>query len=449
MEPLNYDIQPPNAFNDAVKGYQAGLAINQAQQAQHLQQLQIQQSQQMQKDLNDLSNNPNASAKDYSSMITRYPQLANQLKSGWDMINADKQQSSLGNMSQVYAALQSGNIDAAKSVLQDQATAAENSGDIKESNAAKAMMRIVDMNPDYAKTSSALMLATALGPDKFASTFSTISKLPSEVAKGEAEAAQKGYESANTPQRLDLENTQTAANIKNIYSQINDRAGRLGLDKDKLQSDVEMKLYELNQKLDPSLNLGPDAKKLINDSAISSTSSAQTSDQMRRLASDLEAQGGGYGAFSTENEWLKKQMGNQTAMTNLRQEYTRIRSSQVSKMLPPGSASDRDVALAMQGFPPDTADAQTMATFLRGMAKLNNYSAISDNAKAEWVNAVGHLGKPRTDINIDGVTVPAGTPFADFAKQYIDRKVNQVGIQQGQQDIRNRNYMKYATPGAR
>lgn len=210
-----------------------------------------------------------------------------------------------------------------------------------------------------------------------------------------------------------------------------------------------MKLYELNQKMDPALNLGADAKKLINDSTISSVASTQSSDQMRRLASDLEAQGGGYGAFSTANEWLKKQMGNQNAMTNLRQEYTRIRSSQVSKMLPPGAASDRDVALAMQGFPPETADAQTLATFLRGMAKLNNYSAISDNAKAEWVNSVGHLGKPRTDINIDGITVPAGTTFADFAKQYIDRKVNQVGAQQGQQDIGTREYMKYATPGAR
>lgn len=449
MEPLNYDIQPPNAFNEAIKGYQTGLVMNQAQQAQRAQQLQLQQAQQMQQDLTDLSNNPNATAKDYAGMITRYPTLANQLQTGWNMISADKQKASLNNMSQVYAALQSGNTDAARSVLQEQATAAENAGDVKESNAAKAMLRIIDMNPEYAKSSSALMLATALGPDKFASTFQELSKLPGEVAKGEAEATQKGYEAANTPERLNLENTQSAANIKNIYSQIGDRSARLGLEKDKLQSDVEMKLYELNQKMDPSLNLGADAKKLINDSTISSVASAQSADQMKRLAADLEAQGGGYGSGSTATEWLKKQTGRQDAMTNLRQEYTRIRSSQVSKMLPPGAASDRDVALAMQGFPPETAGAKTLAAFLRGMAKLNNYSAISDNAKAEWVNSVGHLGKPRTDITIDGVTVPAGTTFADFAKQYIDRKVNQVDIQQGQQDISKRGYMKYATPGAR
>jgi hypothetical protein len=116
------------------------------------------------------------------------------------------------------------------------------------------------------------------------------------------------------------------------------------------------------------------------------------------------------------------------------------------KMLPPGSASDKDVVMAMGGFPPETADAKTMASFLRGMAKLNQYTAVSENAKAEWVNAVGHLGKPKTDINVDGVNVPAGSTFTDFARQYMANKVEQRQTQAAQQQVQGRSYMRWAQP---
>ena len=90
-----------------------------------------------------------------------------------------------------------------------------------------------------------------------------------------------------------------------------------------------------------------------------------------------------------------------------------------------------------------------MASFLRGMAKMNQYTAVTENAKAEWVNAVGHLGKPKTDINIDGVNVPAGSTFADFARTYMDAKVGQRAAVQGQAQVPNRSYMRWAQPGAK
>jgi hypothetical protein len=288
------------------------------------------------------------------------------------------------------------------------------------------------------------MLSSVLGPEKFSTTFSTLAKLPGEVKAGEATATQKAYEAANTPQRLDLENRYKGAEIRNLDSQIGERAGRLGLDRDKLQSETELKLYELNQKTNPALNLEGDAKKIINDSTVASVAADQSSNQMLNLASQLEKTGGGYGTFGSAAEWLKKTTGNQDALTQMRQEYTRIRSSQVSKMLPPGAASDKDISLAMAGFPPDTADSNTMASFLRGMAKLNTYTAVTENAKAEWVNAVGHLGKPKTDINVDGINVPAGSTFTDFARQYMDSKVTQRQTQQAQQQVQTRSYMRHA-----
>ena len=235
------------------------------------------------------------------------------------------------------------------------------------------------------------------------------------------------------------------AQIRDIDSNISTRAGQLGLDRDKLQSEVEMKLYELGQK---GNTLDDGAKKIINDSTVAGVAATQASGQMLDLATRLEKQGGGYGAFSTANEWLKGATGNQDAITQMRQEYARIRNNQAVKMLPPGPASDKDIAMAMQGFPKETADAATMASFLRGMAKLNQYTAATENAKSEWVNAVGHLGKPKTDINVGGVNVPAGSTFADFAAKYVGQLAGQLGVQQGQQQVPQRSYMKYATPGA-
>ena len=64
--------------------------------------------------------------------------------------------------------------------------------------------------------------------------------------------------------------------------------------------------------------------------------------------------------------------------------------------------------------------------FLRGMAKAQNYEAFLEDAKSEWVNSVGYLGKPKKDIEINGITVQAGSSFSDFAPKYVDLISNLV-----------------------
>lgn len=453
MDPINYTRDVQNPFNSVATGMMQGLQIGSTLQAQQEKQRQLELQQQMQKDLGQLATNPNPTAKDFAQITMKYPQLAEHFKNTWTMLNADQQQTQLGNASQVYAALSAGKPDIAQKLLEDQAAAYTNAGDEKNAKINSTLAQLIQQSPETAKTSAGLFLSSVLGPEKFASTFSTLGteqraqeKQPAEVLKGQADARKATYEANSTPQRLALENTYKASQIRDVDSQIGDRAARLRLDRDKLQSDVEMKLYELNQKAG---TLDDGAKKLINDSTISSVAADQSAGQMLDLATRLEKQGGGYGAFSSASEWMKKATGNQDAMTQMRQEYARLRNNQALKMLPPGPASDKDIAMAMQGFPPETADAATMSSFLRGMAKLQQYSAVSDNAKAEWVNAVGHLGKPKTDINIDGVNVPAGSTFTDFAKQYMAAKVDQRAAQQAQQQVPNRSYMRWAQPGAR
>lgn len=457
MQPMNYTIDVKQPFANALAGIEAGFglsnAMDKAEQqriALQKQQLEVDQTRRMQEDLAALSQNPNPTAQDFAHITTKYPALAEHFKNTWSMLNTDQQQSRLSQASQVYAALQSGNTDVAKRLLNDQLSAARNSGREQDAKAAETMLGLVDIKPEMALNSAGLMLSSVLGPEKFSTTFATLAKLPSEIAQGQATARKTGaeatkteYEAQQTPQRLALESQKTAAEIRNIDSQIGERAGRLGLDRDKLQSETELKLYELGQK---NTSLDGDGRKLVNDSVVQSVAADQAAGQMTDLANRLDAESAGYGKFTTAKEWLKNATGNQDYLTQLRNEYARIKNGQAIKMLPPGAASDRDIQIAMRGFPEETADTKVMASFMRGMAKLNQLTAVTENAKAEWVNSVGHLGKPKQDISIDGINVPAGSTFTDFARQYLATKAEQRGAQQSQQNVNSRSYMRWANP---
>lgn len=450
MQPMDYRIQVQNPFEGAIQGVQAGVNLAGIMDKQAEQQRQLELQRQMQADLGGLATkvkDGTAGAQDFASTVIKYPQLSEHFKRGFDMMSADQQQARLGQATQVYAALNANKPEIAQQLLAGQEAAARNSGNEKDAQAAATLSKLISMSPETAKTSTGLMLSSVMGPDKFTATFTGLGgeqraqeKQPYEVATAAATAQQKTAEARNTPERLALENSNTRATIRNIDSQIGERSQRLGLDRDKLQSEVEMKLYELGQKQG---TLTDDAKKIVNDSTVAATTADQAAGQMLDLATRMENGAMGSGLTAKGGELYKQYMGSQDAVTSLRQEYTRLRNTQAIKMLPPGPATDKDIALAMKGFPDETADPKTMASFLRGMAKLNQYNAVNESAKAEWVNAVGHLGKPKTDITIDGVKIPAGTTFVDFARQYMPSKTEQRGKEQSQAQVPNASYMKW------
>lgn len=439
MQPINYSVDVKNPFASALGGIESGLAVAGAIDKVKQQDLALRQQQQMQTDLSALAANPTPQGIVQASI--KYPQLSEHFKRANDILAPQLQQATISRLAPVYFAAQSGNTDVAQQKLLEHATALENSGMMQDAKEARDMAELIRMSPGSATTMLGGYLSAAMGPEKFLSTFSGLAKLPGEVRKGEAEATKAAWEAKDTPQRLELANLQTAANIRSLDSQISERSQRLGLDRDKAQSDVDLRLLELNQK---GGKLDDSAIKIVNDSTVASVTAKQSAGQMTDLANRLEQQGGGYGVFSTAGEWLKKATGNQDSMTSMRQEYVRLRNTQAVKNMPPGAASDKDVALALKGFPEDTADAKTVASFLRGMAKLQDYTASMESAKAEWVNAVGHLGKPRQDIEVDGIKVPAGSTFADFANQYMGALAGKQSTQAAQQAVPNRSYMRWA-----
>jgi hypothetical protein len=104
-------------------------------------------------------------------------------------------------MTQVYAAAQNGRPDVAATLLKDRAAAMRNSGNEKDAKAAETMAEWATSHPESFKTTAGLMLSSAMGPDKFATTFATLGdqgraaeKAPSELKKSEADAAKAGSE---------------------------------------------------------------------------------------------------------------------------------------------------------------------------------------------------------------------------------------------------------------
>lgn len=428
MLPYNYIIDTPSPIDSFMKGVDQAQSIQDkraAQQSEILKQqkARAEQEQQvkMRQELANLSKIENPTSQDYARVSTRYPALAENFKNILAPLNEEQRQNKIDNALQVYAALNSGRADIAKSLISKQIEAAKNAGNKQEVDGNTVISKIIEGSPSDARATAGLFLSAAMGPEKFALVNDSLIKTPGDVQK-------------------------TANEITNLQSQIAERAARLNLDKDKLQTETELKLYELDQKKNTALKLDSSAEKIINESAANSVVADQSANSMRDLASRLEKSGGGYGAFSSASEWLKNTTGNQDAMSELRREYLRIRNSQVMSMLPPGSASDKDIDFAKSGFPAENSDTATLARFLKGLAKIQDYAAVSDGMKAEWVNEVGNLGKTRKDTEIDGVKVPAGTSFIQFAAKNIAGRAKNKLQENNKSVVQQRGYMKYAQP---
>lgn len=113
--------------------------------------------------------------------------------------------------------------------------------------------------------------------------------------------------------------------------------------------------------------------------------------KLRNLADEIDASDIGGGLLgSTWKEAAKEITGSQDADSELRRQFNAIKASQVVNNLPPGAASDTDIALALSGFPSDKANKQQITGFLRGLSKLQEQNARFNNFKADYIAQKGH-----------------------------------------------------------
>lgn len=443
MDPINYSIDVQSPIQAVAQGYQLGAGIRDDQFKQQQQAAALAQQQQQAKVIQSLISNPNAGASDYANAALLVPGMKDQFKQAWDQKNAAQQQSDLTHASQVYAALQSGNPDAAVKVLNDRAAALRNSGNEADAKHAETMASVIQEHPDFARTMVGLQLSSVPGGDKVVDQARNLRHDPdvdrTTTATADSAVAKAEVDSATVPADI------TAKILKNkdTQSQIDQRANQFALDKDKFRSELGLKTLELQDKLG---TLPEYVANGVTAAQTDSVAASQSATKMTDLAARLEAANPSSGLTAKGSEALKKLTGNQNEVSRLRAEYGRIvtpAAMAAYKTVASGSTSDKDIETAMTGVPSDTADASTMASFLRGAAKLQVYDSVLSNAKSEWLQVVKSLGKPKTDITVDGVTVPAGTTFKQFTDAYVQKK---VAAQIAAATVANRGYMKYATP---
>ena len=479
--PINYAVDVQSPFQAALGGLQIGAGLEQmdaARQKRAMEMQQLQAAQAGQAELRNLFKNPNATSADYARVSAFLPKdQAEIVTQGFERKTKEQQQADLRMGAEVYSAVKAGNIEVAKQRLTDKATALRNSGRESDAKAAENSLELINLNPTAAQATIGLYMARLPGgtdflanADKALSTIRTEALAPSELSKAEELAAQartktkadiadlriKLQNEPNEAKKLALEveikeaearvaqatagaaitqklseaekarvEAQFAeklaqgnvrlndAQIKNITSQINDRAANLRLNEQTMLATVAEKLAKVGE-------VPPDTRKLVNDSAVAAAASKQAAGQYNDLAQRLEAEGGGYGVFSNASELVKRGLGLQGGMSALRQEYTRIRNSAAIKSLPQGAASDADIALALKPFPADTADAKYMASFLRGMAKLQDIDASVANAKTDWLASNnGTLTRAKNRFIAGDYATNPGETFSDFTQRVV------------------------------
>lgn len=135
--------------------------------------------------------------------------------------------------------------------------------------------------------------------------------------------------------------------------------------------------------------LSPQVQKRLSLAIDETVNAERNVGKFEQLASDIEKSDFTPGVAGTLGEKFKELTGEQDAVSNLRREYNAIKGSQVVNNLPPGAASDKDIELAMAGFPTDRANKQQIAGFMRGLAKVQKLNAEFNGFKADHISENG------------------------------------------------------------
>ena len=246
----------------------------------------------------------------------------------------------------------------------------------------------------------------------------TAPEISAAEAKRVTAEAQKATVEAKYAEQIQIAGlNKTNWDIKNLQSQIKDRSEKLNLDRQTTQANVAEKLSANQQRL---TDIPESARKLINESATQSATSKQAAIQYNDLASRIESAQGGKGRLTSASEWFASQLGNQDAWTQIRNEYTRVRNSVAIKSLPPGASTDADIQLALKGIPPENANAATLASFLRGSAKLQDIDSAINNSKTDWLSQNnGLLTRAKSTFIAGDYATKSGETFNDFAQRIV------------------------------
>jgi hypothetical protein len=425
----------------------AGLQQQQVMREQQMLAAQAEQERQGQIDaeVEQLLRNPFASSADYQRLVALTPKdKSKAIQDAWAARSAEEKANILTFTGQVQSALATGNPEIAQRLLNERADAERNAGRTGLAGQWGTWAEIAKGGPDALRVVIGDILATVEGGGAVLDNIAKreqgrraeeafpleqrrrmadtgTAEVTAEFARPQAEATLSSAQSDAVVKRAAAEVApelarlgvqQTRANISNLQSQIGDRAVRQRLDAQRLALDTANVLGQIEER---NGRIPEAAQKDVNAAAVASGTAAQQATRLNALADQIGNTGAWGGVFTSAADSFRKGFGSQDAPTLIRQEYVRMRNSLVSQSLPPGVASDRDIALAMEGFLPANANPQATASFLRGMAKVQSITAEVETARADWLaNNRGSLGRAAQPFQAGRFRTVPGETFAGF-----------------------------------
>lgn len=423
-------LQAPIDYMANLRGYDIAGAIEQhlaqaqAQKAaQAQQQALLQQQAQLEAAQEEAIRRP--SAANYARLQVLNPAAFKDIKTAWEMQDKEQQQQGLEDLSAIRGLLRGGRAEEAQARIKRRIEADKARG--LDTTDDQELHDLITEDPDAAAGLTDYHIAAVMGPDKWTEAYGKIGegnradmKLPGEIAKTAAETtntlATAGKTQAETVQiapNAQAERDYKKAQAQRFRDQTANEAARLGFDREVFESNTQLEYQKLLAK---GTELSPEAEKQMSTATISAEGFRQQSNRAKDLADRVAtAKIGTAGPFAFMEETLKGSFGLKGGVSALRKEFTALVNSQMLESLPPGAASDKDIATAKKGFPDSNANVETMTSFLRGMAKLQEIKANREQARADWISENSNIGRAKRDIMVNGVMVPAGTTYGEFS----------------------------------
>lgn len=209
-------------------------------------------------------------------------------------------------------------------------------------------------------------------------------------------------------------------------------AERLALDKQKFGFEVQQAQKKAEELINAAPKLSVNMEKAIEKSASDAAASRNAADSMTTLADTLEKEKPTPGLFGNAENMFSKLTGQDNYLRDMRIRFNQLANAQATKLLPPGSASDKDIEFARKGIPSETDNPMVMARWLRGMAKMEINNAKFNEFRSEWMSANGSPGQSDRNRNIMGMDVKKGESLNSAAKRFLS---SSYGDSQPQQQL--------------
>jgi len=388
------NIQSP--FTAAVQGLQMiGQVFGEAASAQ-------QQRESLQSAMQAFQRNP--SPQTLTPLLTSLPpQSAEVLRKHWEGMETGQRESQIAFGGQAMSTILAGRTDLAKGLFEQRAEALENAGRANEAKFFRDMAQLVEVNPQAVLGGTATLLGGTEAGKRMLDSVLAATREPIAQRRAAAETVGAEATAGVAPIRAGAEAARMVAQAQNEASP-------------GLSEAATVRVNEAFTASDAARNRVAQLDSLVsrfNDPGFMSSLLG------RGFRAATELLGFGAGEYS-----------------QLVQEFMRLRQLDVAQALKGlAPVTEREFDTVQRGFPGERAGPEAIQNYLRAASKVAGYEAQYQRFRAMFMDANrGSMGRANRTIEIDGVTIPAGTDMSSAFRRVIGPRIVEQANTQALQD---------------